>query len=334
MITLKATRASMGNIAISVLIAVFGALLLFVAGCIALFVLAFVLGSGLDIDDKGTALQKLFGSAALPAFKAITVGGTLVSIWFAISTYRKRKNQKGPTALFQIGIAASLAFAANSSWAAEKPLAAMRLPLTAKTAATPKVKIVFEGEPTAEVRAWADEAARVVIEWWPQVAHLLATDDFHSPEQLTLTFKKELKGPAHRTIDGLFISVPWITAHPDDFGMIIHEMTHAIQDYHDAPRDAGWLVEGIADYVRYWHYEPEVPRRSINFREASYRDGYATTGKFLAWIIANYDRRAVRTLDAALRTGKYTDAIFEEIAGKKLDPLWSEFIQSIRILHF
>ena len=106
------------------------------------------------------------------------------------------------TAFLRVGIAASLTFAAHSSWAAEKPLAALRAHLTAKTVAVPKVKIFFEGEPTAEVRAWAHEAAHVVLEWWPQVAHLLATEDFRSPEQLALTFKKELKGPAHRTVKG------------------------------------------------------------------------------------------------------------------------------------
>ena len=214
--------------------------------------------------------------------------------------------------------------------AAEKPLAAQRLHLTATTAATPKVKVVFEGEPAAEVRAWADEAAHVVLEWWPQIARLLATDDFRAPEQLTLTFKTELKGPAHRTSDGLFIGIPWITAHPDDFGMIIHEMTHAIQDYHGVPKDAGWLTEGIADYIRYWHYEPEVPHRRIDSAKASYRDGYSTTGAFLAWLIVKYDRRTVRQLDAALRAGKYGDAIFEEITGKALAPLWSEFLTSQR----
>ena len=34
--------------------------------------------------------------------------------------------------------------------------------------------------------------------------------------------------------------------------------------------------------------------------------------------------------DAALREGKYTDAIFEEITRKALDPLWSEFLSSRR----
>ena len=194
------------------------------------------------------------------------------------------------TAFFQVGIAASLALTA---FAAEKPLAAMRLPLTAKTAIAPKVKIIFEGEPTAGVRSWAEESARVVTEWWPQVAHLLATDDFRAPEQLTLTFKNELKDPGHRTADGIFISIPWITKHPEDFGMIIHEMTHAIQDYHGVPKDSGWLTEGIADYIRYWHYEPEVPHRRIDPAKASYRDGYSTTGSFLAWLMVKYDRRTV-----------------------------------------
>ena len=237
-------------------------------------------------------------------------------------------------AFLQAGVAASLFFTAGSSRAAEKPLAALRLPLTIANSASPEVKLAFEGDPTAEVRAWAEEAAKQVREWWPQVARLLSTEQFKAPQQLTLTFKKELNDPAHRTADGIFISIPWITKHPGDFGMIIHEMTHAIQDYHGVPQGAGWLTEGIADYIRYWHYEPEVPRRAIDLKKASYRNGYGTTGAFLAWIIVNYDRRAVRRLDAALREGKYSDTIFEEITGKALDPLWDEFIFSQRLLIF
>jgi hypothetical protein len=214
--------------------------------------------------------------------------------------------------------------------AAEKPLAALRLPLNPAAIAAPEVKVAFDSEPTPEVRAWADEAAKQVREWWPQVARLLATEQFKSPATLTLRFKPAQKAPGFRTTEGLTINTDWITKHPDDFGMIIHEMTHAIQDYHGAPKDAGWLVEGIADYIRYWHYEPELRRRGIDLIKASYRDGYSTTGAFLAWIIAKHDRRAVRRLDAALREGKYTAAIFEEITGKALDPLWAEFLTSLR----
>ena len=228
--------------------------------------------------------------------------------------------------LLHAGIAACIS---ASCVAAEKPLAALRLPLNPASIAVPQVKLAFEGTPTPEVRAWADEAAKQVREWWPQVARLLATENFKPPTTLTLLFKSLPKLPAFRNAEGLTISTEWITKHPDDFGMIIHEMTHAIQDYKGAPRDAGWLTEGIADYIRYWHYEPEVPHRRIDSAKASYRDGYSTTGSFLAWLIVKYDRRTVRKLDAALRAGKYTDAIFEEITGKALDPLWAEFLTSL-----
>ena len=231
------------------------------------------------------------------------------------------------TALLHASIAALLGFTAL---AAEKPLAALRLPLNPAAIAAPEVKLAIEGTPTPEVRAWADEAAKQVREWWPQVARLLATEQFTPPATLTLLFKSLPKLPAFRSTEGLTISTEWITKHPDDFGMIIHEMTHAIQDYKGVPRDAGWLTEGIADYIRYWHYEPEVPHRRIDPSKASYRDGYSTTGSFLAWLIVKYDRRIVRQLDAALRAGKYSDAVFEQITAKPPDVLWAEFLTSLR----
>ncbi len=170
---------------------------------------------------------------------------------------------------------------------------------------TPRVKIVFEGEPTPLVREWANEAATTVLEWWPQIERLLATEEFEPPAELPLIFKCEQAAPGFRTREGIFISVPWITEHPDHFGMLIHEMTHAIQDYPASPRDAGWLVEGIADYVRYWHYEPELDRPRLDSAKAHYGDGYGTSATFLAWRVARHDRRAVRSLDMTLRAGQY-----------------------------
>lgn len=82
--------------------------------------------------------------------------------------------------------------------------------------------------------------------------------------------------------------------------------------------------DGIADYIRWWRYDPEAPRSPIA-ADASYRDGYRTAAAFLAWVTAKYDKRIVRRLDRALRDGKYADAIFQEVTGKTLDALWDEF---------
>lgn len=231
----------------------------------------------------------------------------------------------GLTFTFVLVVSSSVLYAEDA-----KPLAAQRLHLTAKVHAAPKVKIVFEGEPTEPARAWADEAGPLVTEWWPQIARLLSTENFQSPAEMVLTFKRDMDGPGYRTRSGIVIGVPWITAHPGDFGMLIHEMTHAIQDYRRAPREATWLVEGIADYIRYWHYEPELPRPRIDTARASYRDGYGTTGAFLAWLMVKYDRRIVRELDAAFRAERYSNDCLKELTGKDLDTLWQEFVAEIK----
>lgn len=223
----------------------------------------------------------------------------------------------------------TLFIAATALAQTPKPLAALRLPL-GPAVSTPQVKLDFESEPDDSTKAWAEEAAKHITEWWAHVARMLATENFKSPEQLVVHFKNELRVPAYRTPEGLFISVAWIKRRPDDFGMVIHEMTHAIQDYRRTPRSAGWLVEAIADYIRYWHYEPEAPHPRFDPAKATWRDAYTAAPHFLAWLVHKYDRRIVRNLDAALRAGTYEDAIFEKLTGKKLEVLWEDFVAPLK----
>lgn len=178
----------------------------------------------------------------------------------------------------------------------------------------------------ADVELWAAEARRLCEEWYPLVCRFLATDDWDSPAEIRLEFKHDLKAPAATSGDTIHVSVNWIKRHPEDFGMVIHELVHVIQRYPDGGNKPGWLVEGIADYIRWWRYEPEAPRSPVA-ADASYRDGYRTTAAFLAWISAHYDKRLVRRLDRALRDGKYSNDIFEEMTGKSVDALWNEFTQ-------
>jgi hypothetical protein len=39
-----------------------------------------------------------------------------------------------------------------------------------------------------------------------------------------------------------------------------------------------------------------------------------------------YDHGLVRKLDKAMKTRAYSDSMFEESTGKKLDVLWAEFV--------
>lgn len=177
-----------------------------------------------------------------------------------------------------------------------------------------------------DVVRWAEESKSLCEKWFPIVCRFLATDDWTSPKEIKLIFKRELKVPAFASGSTIHISAKWIQDHSDDFGCVIHELTHVIQAYPNSRNKPGWLVEGIADYIRFWKYEPEVPRPRIDREKASYRDSYRTTAAFLAWISWKYDKRIVPRLDSALRQGKYSDAIFGDVTGRSLDALWEEFV--------
>jgi hypothetical protein len=106
--------------------------------------------------------------------------------------------------------------------------------------------------------------------------------------------------------------------------MVIHELVHVLQRYPANASDVGWLVEGIADYVRWWRYEPEAPRPRIT-GESKMTDGYRVTAYFLAWAGKKYDLRLIPRLDAALRRGDDPMPVFMETCGKRAAEVWDEF---------
>jgi hypothetical protein len=119
---------------------------------------------------------------------------------------------------------------------------------------------------------------------------------------------------AHR----MDISAEWIEKHPDDWGMVIHELTHTLQAFNlKKTKHVGWLTEGIADYVRDFEFEPE--KRLPLSPNKTYRDGYRTAATFLNWAAQTYDARLIEKLQAQLEADTYTDDLFMEITGRPLD---------------
>ena len=192
--------------------------------------------------------------------------------------------------------------------------------------ACPPVKIEFNEYPKGE--KWLTQAKAIVEVWYPTVRSLLATQDSKVPSEIILRVKQEKNmPPAYASGNSITVSGDWITAHPDDLGMIVHELTHVIQNYPGARTTPGWLVEGIADYIRWWRYEPEVPRSRIDTTKANYTDAYRTTAFWLAWVSQKYDRRLVPALDGAMRKREDPMPIFEKMTGKDAPALWKEFVE-------
>jgi len=119
------------------------------------------------------------------------------------------------------------------------------------------------------------------------------------------------------------VSAKYALAHPKDLGMIVHELTHVVQSY--PAYDPVWLVEGIADYVRWFNYEEVGHRPHPKQGKATARDSYQTTGAFLYWATGKYNKDLVPKLNAALTANTYKESIWVDLTGKSLDDLNTEW---------
>jgi hypothetical protein len=199
-------------------------------------------------------------------------------------------------------------------------------------------RVVIDTTEAPECTAWAVEARRSVEEWFPIVSQYLATNDYNAPGQITLFFvptkSMTTDVPAYTYPAGatMYISSDYVKGHQDDFGMVIHEMVHIFQPYANAGKCPSWLSEGIADYIRYYRYEPEV-LRNTRFRyyanTIDYHHGYDQTAAFLSWIIETHNRQTLYLVDESCRNGTYSDDIWKSLTGESLDDLWAEFLKTL-----
>lgn len=192
--------------------------------------------------------------------------------------------------------------------------------------AAPKLEIVINAEESPESAAWAEKAKAVCQAYYPKLIEELASDGFVPRTSVTIVMKRKYFAPAAASGGTISVSVPHITGNPGDLGMMVHELAHVIQAYPGQKANLGWLTEGIADYIRFWKYEPEVAQAPINTKTASYRDAYRTTAAFLGWMSDAHDPHIVRKLNARMRRGGCDETIFTDLLGKTVDELWAEFV--------
>jgi arylsulfatase A-like enzyme len=190
------------------------------------------------------------------------------------------------------------------------------------------VQVTVDVSEVPELTEWADKARALVEKWHPLIADLLQSDGFTPPAEVKLVFKKKMRGIAYSSGRTITIAAAWLKENPGDYGMVVHELTHVIQAYRRTGDDAGWLVEGIADYVRFFRYEPGTKLGRLGVRE-SYRDGYRTAARFLAWLEKTHDKDIVAKLNRALREGTYNEGLFRDWTGRGVDDLWADFRASL-----
>ncbi len=168
--------------------------------------------------------------------------------------------------------------------------------------------------------------ANTVEAEYPLVAQVLhPSHATRGPISILISYR--FKQAAAQT-DGTRIRVnaAYAMDNPNDLGIVVHELVHVIQGYRsDAPK---WLVEGMADYVRFYYFEP-VTARPLNLGRLPATTGYTVTAQFLDWVVRTYNAKLIPQLNKALYDGVYSDEIWKGLTGKSLEQLNIEWVRTL-----
>ncbi|HPC96401.1 MAG TPA: DUF1080 domain-containing protein [Sedimentisphaerales bacterium] len=201
-----------------------------------------------------------------------------------------------------------------------------------------KYQITIDTTETPDLTKWAhDELAPVVKQWYPKLVAMLPSDGYDAPTRVTIMFRADMQGVAATGGTQVRCAARWFRGQLQDEakGAIVHELVHVVQGYGRARRNApdairtpGWLVEGIADYIRWFLYEPHAHGAEItgrNVDRARYDGNYRVSANFLNWVAGTYDGDIVRKLNAAAREGRYSEDLWKEYTGKTVQELGDEW---------
>ncbi|WP_320687273.1 sigma-70 family RNA polymerase sigma factor [Gemmata algarum] len=200
----------------------------------------------------------------------------------------------------------------------EPPLAIFRHP----------VEFAVDASHALEMTEWAARAARVCERAYPMVCDELAADGFRPPHRVPLLVRRDARALSAASAGRVIVSAGYFEANPGDVGALIHSTSLVVQDYR-ARAVPTWLVQGIADYVRFFKFEPGV-LAPLDPDIARHDGDSQQTAAFLAYLVATYDPALVRRLNAALRDGHYTDAMWAELTGKPLSELSDDWRGTLR----
>lgn len=181
-----------------------------------------------------------------------------------------------------------------------------------------------------DLAGWAQRADRQMEESWADTGALLYSHGFITPNKVNVIYKT---GPGVTDVAAtgggvMTVNSAWSRKQPDDTGLTVHEVAHVVQSM--SAYNPVWLIEGVADYIRWIKFEPQNYKVRINPATATYHDSYRTTGTFLAWCELRYDKTLVTKLNDDIRFGRYTPDLWKKYTGKDVDALWAEFVTALK----
>jgi Peptidase of plants and bacteria/F5/8 type C domain len=190
------------------------------------------------------------------------------------------------------------------------------------------VEIALDVSDALDMKEWGEKVVRICEGAYPMINDELKSDGFKPATLITMTLKKDYRGVAATGGTRITGSAKFFQDHPDDVGAMVHETVHVVQRYRTRS-NPGWLVEGIADYVRFFKFEPGKIGR-INPDRAKYNGSYRVTAAFLNYVTEKYDKDLVKKLNKAMRDGEYKEELWKDFTKKTVQELDEEWRASLK----
>lgn len=192
------------------------------------------------------------------------------------------------------------------------------------------LSLTIEGDVPPPIAPVVGRMTALFYECFPRLLARFENPQNPAPRSIRLRFERGLSAPAMTERSVIKVNIAWIEQHPEDIGLLTHELTHVVQAY-PSPKP-GWLTEGIADYARHCYGPASQPGWSLPetlSQGQNYNDGYRVTARFLLWLESTRPGTIDR-LNRRMQAGEFREEECEEIAGAPLTQLWRRCVAEIR----
>lgn len=184
----------------------------------------------------------------------------------------------------------------------------------------------------------AQKLAPAIVEWYPKIVAMMSSEGFIAPKKFSIVLRPG-DGVAYTSGNRIVANSVWLGGElkGEAIGAIIHEVVHVVQQY-DGGRNNGhnppaWLIEGIPDYIRFFKYEPQSHGADLVWLQGrkkmplNYDGMYRISANFLDYVVTHYDpaQTLITKVNTACRLGDYTDGLWQELTGKSLSELNTEW---------
>ena len=114
---------------------------------------------------------------------------------------------------------------------------------------------------------------------------------------------------------------------PEITGVVTHELVHCFQ-WNGFDTCPSGLIEGIADWVRLRCHLAPPHWKKTDGKDGAWDAGYQHTAYFLDFLERMLGEGFVRRVNAKLRRQKYDAGFWTQVAGRDVDELWKDYVDT------